>query len=79
MKNHPMIIGFFVAMVFLQFAHDANPSVWSYYTMLKFDWSPRMVGYSLGAFGIGIAYVQGSLIRQVIPKFGEKRVIWLKL
>lgn len=73
MRRYPVVIGLFAAMVFYQLAHDANPSTWSYYTMLKFDWSEREVGYSLGFVGVMFAVVQGGLIRYLIPRMGEVR------
>jgi len=73
MRRYPIVIGLFGAFVFYQLAHDANPSTWSYYTMLKFDWTEREVGYSLGFVGVMFAIVQGGLIRYVIPRMGEER------
>ena len=75
MRVYPLVIGLFAVLFFYQFAHDANPSVWSYYTMLKFDWSPREVGMSLAAVGLLSALVQGLLIRAVIPRIGEVRAV----
>ncbi len=40
--------------------------------MLKFDWSASDVGFSLAVVGLATAFVQGVLIRVVIPRFGEK-------
>jgi DHA1 family tetracycline resistance protein-like MFS transporter len=73
MRRYPVVAGLFAAMVFYQLAHDASPSTWSYYTMLKFDWSEREVGFSLGFVGVMFAVVQGGLIRYVIPRLGEVR------
>jgi DHA1 family tetracycline resistance protein-like MFS transporter len=75
MRRYPLVIALFAVLFFYQIAHDANPSTWSYYTMLKFDWSPRDVGYSLGAIGVLFALVQGVLIRVVIPRIGEARTV----
>ncbi len=47
--------------------------------MEKFGWSERQVGYSLGFLGLMIALVQGGLIRKVIPRIGEKRVVYAGL
>ncbi|OUS07233.1 tetracycline resistance MFS efflux pump [Rhodobacterales bacterium 52_120_T64] len=61
--------------VFLVFtiSHQVYPSVWSYYTIERFDFSPKMIGASLGTFGFFIAVVQGGMIRVIIPKLGEMR------
>jgi len=73
MRRFPVVVGLFVVLVFYQMAHDANPSVWSYFTMLKFDWTSRQVGLSLGVFGVLNTLVQALLIRRVIPELGEHR------
>jgi len=77
MRGYPIVIGLFVALFFWQIAHDANPSTWSYYAMLKFEWSEREVGYSLGFLGILLALVQGVLIRAVLPRIGETRAVYI--
>ncbi len=73
MQRFPMVIGLFVVLVFYQMAHDANPSVWTYFTMMKFDWTVGQVGLSLGVFGVLNVIVQALLIRRVIPVLGEER------
>jgi len=47
--------------------------------MFKFEWSERMVGYSLGVLGLLIALVQGLLIRVAIPKLGQANAVVLGL
>jgi DHA1 family tetracycline resistance protein-like MFS transporter len=62
-----VIIG---VMFLYNLGHHVLPSVWSFYGMEKFDWSPREVGYSLGFIGIMMVFVQGYLIRLVVPILG---------
>jgi DHA1 family tetracycline resistance protein-like MFS transporter len=63
-------------MFFLyEFAFIVYPSVWAYFTKAKFGWSPSMVGYSLALFGISIAIVQGTLIKHVVQRLGERGTI----
>jgi DHA1 family tetracycline resistance protein-like MFS transporter len=73
MRRFPMVLGLFVVLVFYQMAHDANPSVWTYFTMMKFEWTVGQVGLSLGVFGILNTLVQALLIRRVVPVLGEAR------
>src|SRR5690606_40841274 len=54
-------------------------SSWSYYTMEKFKWDERMVGYSLGFIGVLLTLVQAGLIRLIIPKLGLPKSILLGL
>ena len=76
-RHHPALLGLFGVVLLYQTAHFANQSTWTYYTMRKFAWSESEVGYSLGAFGLMIAFVQGGLIRVVIPRLGEPRAVIL--
>ncbi len=71
-------VGSLLAMFFFyQLAFFVYPSVWAYYTQEKFGWAPWDVGLSLAAYGLGIAVVQGGLIRIVVPKLGEWRTVVL--
>ena len=73
--RYPTVLGLVAALVLVYLAGSATQSVWTFYTMLKFTWSTKMVGYSLGAVGLGVAIVQGGLVRAVIPKIGPARAI----
>jgi DHA1 family tetracycline resistance protein-like MFS transporter len=64
---------------FDQIAFFVYPAVWSYFTKARFEWGTDMVGYSLAAFGVGMAIVQGLLIRIVIPKIGEENTLYVGL
>jgi MFS transporter, DHA1 family, tetracycline resistance protein len=71
-------IGLLLVMFFFyQVAFFVYPGVWAYYTQEKFGWAARDVGLSLAAFGLGVAVVQGGLIRLVVPRLGEWRVVAL--
>jgi MFS transporter, DHA1 family, tetracycline resistance protein len=75
----PAIFGLFAVFILLQFGHDANPAVWTYYTMLKFKWTSLEVGYSLMAVGIMIAAVSGFFTRLIVPRLGEERAVHMGL
>jgi DHA1 family tetracycline resistance protein-like MFS transporter len=65
-----MVILFIYAIAFFVY-----PGVWAYYGALQFGWSPGMIGLSLGVFGIGIAVVQGLLMRPILRKIGERNAV----
>jgi len=75
LKQYPIVIGLALVAFCYQLGHDTNPVVWTYYTMLKFEWTPRDVGWSMAFLGVMIAIVQGGLTRTVIPRIGEQRAI----
>ncbi|MEW2919222.1 TCR/Tet family MFS transporter [Ruegeria sp. ANG10] len=51
------------------------PAIWAYFTTERFGWSPQMIGLSLGLYGIGMAAVQGGLIRPATRYLGERVTI----
>ncbi len=55
------------------------PGVWAYFGAERFDWGPGMIGLSLGVFGVGIAIVQGFLIKPIINRIGERKAVILGL
>lgn len=79
LKKFPVTISLMVSMFFVYLASHATQSTWAYYTMEKFDWDVKMVGYSLGFVGLMVAIVQGGLIRVVIPKIGDRNGVYLGL
>ena len=69
-------VGRLLGLFFLyQVAFFVYPSVWAFFTAARFGWSPSMTGLSLAVFGIGIALVQGGLIRVILPWLGEARTV----
>ena len=75
LRRFPALAGLFAVVVLMRLAHDANPAVFTYYTMLKFRWSMQMVGWSLMAVGVLIMLVYGFLTRIAIPRIGETRAV----
>ena len=78
-NRYPVILSLVASLVCIYLASHATQSTWTFYTMEKFKWDEKMVGYSLGFVGIMIALVQGGLIRIIIPKLGQKRSIYFGL
>ena len=76
MRAFPLVFWLLVAIVLFQFAHDVSPTTWAYYTMHKFSWSPKDVGLSLAAVGVGIALVMSLGSRFITPRIGEERAAY---
>ena len=64
-----LLVIFFV----YSFAFTVYPAIWPYFTVERFGWEPRMIGVSLALFGVGIALVQGVIIRYFLNFLGEVR------
>ena len=79
LRRFPGILTLCAVVVLMRLAHDSNPSVFSYYVMFKFHWTPQLVGYALMAVGALMAIVYGVLVRVVIPKIGETASVYLGL
>ncbi len=79
LKKYPVVAGLAISIFLVYLAAHAVQSNWSFFTMLKFNWTEAEVGYSLGYVGVIIAIIQGGLIRVIIPKFGQKKSLYLGL
>jgi DHA1 family tetracycline resistance protein-like MFS transporter len=77
LRKYPVVSGLVISLVLISVAAHAVQSNWAYYTMFKFNWDAKMVGYSLAVVGVLIATVQGGLIRIIIPKIGQSRSVYL--
>lgn len=69
--KYPAVSWILLAVFIYNLSHYVYPVIWSYYAKAQFDWSPFDIGVSLASVGVGFAFVQGYLIRVIIPKFGE--------
>ncbi len=77
LKKYPIVSGMVASLILLYLASHAVQSNWSFYTMYRFKWNEEMVGYSLAAVGVLVAFVQGYLIRILMPKLGHKNAIYI--
>lgn len=64
-----------IAGAILELAMQVYPSIWPYYTPVQFGWSTAQVGLSLAVFGAVIAIGEGLILRIVLARYGEHRVI----
>ncbi|HZP13142.1 MAG TPA: TCR/Tet family MFS transporter [Nevskiaceae bacterium] len=70
-RKYPVVFGLAGAVFLWQLAHQALPTTWSFYTMVKFGWSSAMVGASLAVVGVIMALSQGFLTSRIVNRFGE--------
>ncbi|GAA4352926.1 tetracycline resistance MFS efflux pump [Hymenobacter saemangeumensis] len=73
--RYPAILGLVASLVLVYLAASATQSVWTFYTMLKFGWTEKLVGLSLAMVGLCTVVVQGGLVRVAIPRLGVRRAI----
>jgi MFS transporter, DHA1 family, tetracycline resistance protein len=79
LQKYPAVAGLIGSLVLIYIAVHAVQSTWVYYTMKKFHWDERWVGYSLAFVGVMIAIVQAGLIRVVIPRLGQAKSLYTGL
>jgi DHA1 family tetracycline resistance protein-like MFS transporter len=79
LKKYPAISGLMFSFTLIYLAAHAVQSNWSYFTMYRFSWDEKMVGYSLALIGLLVAAVQAGLIRIVNPKLGNQRSAYIGL
>jgi MFS transporter, DHA1 family, tetracycline resistance protein len=79
LRRYPALIVLFAVLVMVRLAHDALPSTWTYYTMLKFHWGPAAVSLSLAMVGVLTALSFGVLPRVLVPRLGETKAVFLGL
>ncbi|WP_219225407.1 TCR/Tet family MFS transporter [Pedobacter antarcticus] len=78
-KKYPALGGLLLTLFLLYLASHSVQSGWAYYTMEKFAWTEKAVGYSLGFAGLIVGVVQGGLIRIIIPKIGQVKAVFYGL
>lgn len=76
LKKFPSIGGLIIALILVYIAGHAVQSNWTFFTIEKFGWSKKLIGISLGMFGLLIALVQAGLIRIVTPKLGNEKTVF---
>jgi DHA1 family tetracycline resistance protein-like MFS transporter len=79
LKRYPALVMLFAVLAMMRLAHDSLPSTWTYYTMLKFNWGPADVAWSLVAVGVLTTISFGLLPRLLVPRLGESRAVFLGL
>ncbi len=79
LTRYPIVLGLSGSFICIYIAAHAMQSTWTYFTMERFHWNERWVGYSLSFVGLMVGVVQGGLIRIINPKLGQKRSVYIGL
>lgn len=79
LKKYPAVAGLVVSLVLVYLAAHAVQSNWSFFNIEKFNWSPKLIGISLGVVGLLVAVVQGGLVRIINPKIGNEKSVYVGL
>ncbi len=79
LKKYPGIGGLIISLLLVYIGAHAIQSNWTFFTIQKFGWSEKLIGISLGMFGLFIAIVQAGLIRVITPKIGNEKSVYIGL
>ncbi len=79
MAKLPLVIGCLIAIFFMQLSAQAQLSIWGYYGVLKFGWTPMTIGLTVAFYGILMAMAQGLFVGKTIERFGASRTAALSL
>ncbi len=70
----------FLCFFVIGVAHWVYPAIWSFWSKEVFSWGPGLIGASLACYGLGVAFVQGFVIRmKFVDKLGSKKVVFYSL
>ncbi len=79
LRRYPVILSLTVSLVLLYVAAQSVQSVWTFFTMERFQWTEKWIGLSLAFIGLTVGGVQGGLTRVIIPKLGQTRAVYVGL
>ncbi|NRP14142.1 Tetracycline resistance protein, class C [Aliiroseovarius sp. xm-m-379] len=69
-------LGLPLILLFLfEFANMVYPTLWAFWTREVFGWGTALIGLTLAAYGVGITFTQGVVMRFMIPRFGEFKTL----
>ena len=73
MRRFPVVIGILAAYFLYMTAQNSLPVTWAFFSIERYGWGPREIGFSLGFVGACMLIVQGFVIRRAIPAWGAER------
>ncbi len=79
LKKHKTVLGLVGGMVLIYIAGHAAQSTWTYFTMEKFKWNEKWIGYSIAFVGVSVAIVLGGLMKPAMKILGVKKAIYVGL
>ncbi|MGC1549577.1 MAG: TCR/Tet family MFS transporter [Rhodanobacter sp.] len=79
LRRYPQVFGLASVFFLINLAQFSLNSTYVLYTDYRYGWGPQTVGYTLGLVGLCSALVQAVLVRRLMPKLGERRLILVGL
>jgi len=79
LRRRPELLGLAGVNFLHQLAHASLPAIAVLYTSYRYGWDSQMMGLSLAAIGIMSGLVQGTLIKPIVARLGERRTLLVGL
>lgn len=76
LRKYTGMLRLLAALFLIYMASHAVQSTWNFFTIERFNWDEKMIGISLGAIGLLVAFVQGWLVGVVNPKIGNVKSVY---
>lgn len=77
LKKYPAVAALAISFFLVYMAGQSVQSIWAFFGIERFKWSPKLIGISLGMVGLLVGLVQGVLIRYINPKLGNIKSIYI--
>lgn len=75
LRAHPQLLGLGAAYFLYFIAHEVLPSTFVLYSIYRYGWSEREVGFFMAGIGICGMIVQAGLAQPLVSRFGERAVL----
>jgi len=79
LRRYPQVFGLAAVFFLINLAQFSLNSTYVLYTDYRYGWGPQIVGYTLGFVGLCSGLVQAVLVRKMMPRWGERRMILIGL
>ena len=79
LRSHHELFGLATTNFLMNLAHAVLPSVAVLYLGYRYGWGPSAVGFTLAGVGVCAMIVQGTLVRPITARLGERRTLLLGL
>jgi MFS transporter, DHA1 family, tetracycline resistance protein len=79
LRRYPQVFALATVYFLINLAQFSLNSTYVLYTDYRYGWGADAVGYSLAFVGLCTGLVQAVLVRQLMPKLGERRLIMVGL
>ena len=75
LRRYPQVFGLAAVFFLINLAQFSLNSTYVLYTDYRYGWGPQIVGYTLALVGLCSGLVQAVLVRRLMPRLGERRMI----